>query len=489
MSKLEEMAIPISRSPLSRSLRQRAVSASWWTTAPQPLQIGFRFAQSVIMARFIAPEHFGLMALVGILLNGLVMFSDIGTESAAIRSGNGDDPDFLRTAWTLKILRGTGLWLACAATAIPFAWFYNEPILLLMIPVAGSTMFISGFGTTAVIAFARRIELRTPTLFVMWMMPISFLISIGMAYWLRDAWALAWGGVLTTLTSVILGHLILPGVRHRFCWRPEYVRELFSFGRWVFVSTMFTFIAMQADKLMLAKFVEMRVVGVYGIALVLAHMPITIIGALASSVLFPVFAEQYRDDPVRMAQRALKARRLLMSLGLILSLGVFVIAPSFFRLLYLQEFWDAGWMTRFMLASVWITMLYSTSGHAVLAIGDSRSMALANGCNAIVTVIGCFAGFYLAGVPGFIIGFAAGTVAAESVLTIRLRRAGIDFGGQDLRLTFVGAVAVAAMLATRKVVEVIDPSLPFVAEAVGLLAISLIGWRILPELKHLLRKS
>ena len=489
MSKLDQICHSKSELPVSRPLRQRAVSASWWTIAPQPLQIAFRFAQSVIVARFLAPEHFGLMALVGILLNGLTMFSDIGTEPAAIRSGNGDDPDFLRTAWTLKILRGTGLWLACIAAAVPFAWFYDEPALLLMIPVSGSTMFLSSFGTTAGIAFARRIELRTPTLFGLWMMPISFLIAIGMAYWLRDAWALAWGGVLTTLVSVILGHLFLPGIRHRFCWRPEYVRELFSFGRWIFVSTLFTFIAMQADKLMLAKLVDMRVVGVYGIALVLAQVPMMLVGAIAGSVLFPVFSEQFRDDPVRMAQRALKARRLLMSLGLILCLGVFVIAPDFFRWMYLPKFWDAGWMTRFAIGSVWITMLYSTSGQAVMAIGDSRSMALANGCNAIVTVIGCFAGFYLAGVPGFIIGYAAGTVAAELVLTIRLRQLGIDFGRQDLRLTLVGAFAFAAMLTISMVVDSIYPNLPYVVEAVGLSAIALIVWQILPELKHLLRKN
>jgi len=411
MSQVAEASV--TSGPVNRSLRQRAVSASWWSMAPTPLQMGLRFLQSIIVARFLAPEHFGLMALVGILLNGVAMFSDLGLRPAAIRSENGADPEFLRTTWTLQILRGAALWIISMALAAPFAWFYKEPIFMFLVPVAGSSMLISSFGTTAGITFSRHMELRKPTMLGLWMMPAHFAVTVGLAIWLQDVWALVWSSVLTSVLSVLAGHAFLPGIRHRFAWHREYVRELISFGKWVFVSTIFTFVAMQSDKLILGKLADMDVVGVYGIALVLAHAPLMLIGRLTGSVLFPVFSEQFRENPQQMATQALRARRLLMMIGLILCLGVLIVARHFFRLLYLPEFWDAGWIAEFAIASVWAKFIYSTTTQAALAIGDSRILAVGNGVNAVVTVIGCVGGFWLGGVPGFILGYALGTVAGE----------------------------------------------------------------------------
>ncbi|MFN7841292.1 MAG: oligosaccharide flippase family protein [Pirellula sp.] len=485
-SNLTSLAEPISSPP---SLRQRALSASWWSIAPQPFFIAIRFLQSVIVARFLQPEDFGLMAIVGLLLNGLAMFSDLGTQTAAIRSANGDNPDFLRTTWTLSILRGAILWLLCVAAAIPFAHFYDDPLLNIIIPIAGATMLISSFGTTAGITFARNIDPRIPTLLVIAMGPIGFVINVVFAVWMKSVWALVWSSVLTTLISVVLGHYFLPGIRHRLVLKSIYFSELIHFGKWVFLSTLFTFIGMQADKLLLAKLVDFSTVGVYGIALVLAHVPQMLISPLSQNVLFPVLSAQFRSAPDRFADQALAARRLLLILGLILCLAIFLISPLFFRILYKPEFWDAGWMTRWMIASIWFTVLYTTSGHAALAIGDSRTMAISNGLNALITVAACFAGFYVADVRGFILGYAMGTAAGELVTAIQLQRAGLGFLAQDLKATFVGLLCILAILFAGEFAESLQNQLRYPVQVmVGLLIIGWIVWKSFPDLKNLVSR-
>jgi O-antigen/teichoic acid export membrane protein len=471
------------------SLRQRALSASLWAIAPQPFHIGMRFLQSVIVARFLSPDDFGLMAIVGLLLNGLAMFSDLGTQTAAIRSPHGDDPEFLRTTWTLSILRGAILWLACIAATVPFARLYEEPLMAMIIPVVGANLFISGFGTTAGITLSRKIEPRLPTLLGLWLVGIGFLINVALATWLRSVWSLVWSSVLVNIVSVLLGFWFLPGIRHRLTLQSAYLKELIHFGRWVFFSTLFTFIGMQADKLLLAKLVDFRAVGIYGIALVLAHVPQMLISPLSHGVLFPVFSEKFRTDPARFAEQAFLARGILLNLALILCLGVFLISPYFFWILYKPEFWDAAWMTRFMLASIWFTILYTSSGHAAFAVGDSRTMAIANGINALVTVAACFAGFYVANVPGFILGYAMGTAASELVTTIQLRRVGLLFGSQDLKATTTLLVSTLGILAAGEFGALVHTSFRHPTESmIGLLMIGFIVWKHFPDFKNLVSR-
>ena len=67
-----------------------------------------RLASNLILTRILSPEDFGLMALVTSFLIGLAMFSDMGFGPSIMQSKRGDDPVFLDTIWTLKIIRGFG---------------------------------------------------------------------------------------------------------------------------------------------------------------------------------------------------------------------------------------------------------------------------------------------------------------------------------------------------------------------------------------------
>ena len=89
-----------------RSLRSLALRGSAWTLVGYGGALTLRLASSLVLTRLLFPEAFGVAALVGIFMQGLQMFSDIGVGPNIIRSPRGDDPDFLNTAWTLQVGRG-----------------------------------------------------------------------------------------------------------------------------------------------------------------------------------------------------------------------------------------------------------------------------------------------------------------------------------------------------------------------------------------------
>ena len=89
-----------------KSLKQMATHGSLWTIAGYGTTQVLRFASNLLLARWLFPQAFGLMAIVNGVIQGLAMLSDVGIGQSIIRHHRSDDPEFYNTAWTLQIHTG-----------------------------------------------------------------------------------------------------------------------------------------------------------------------------------------------------------------------------------------------------------------------------------------------------------------------------------------------------------------------------------------------
>ena len=87
--------------PAGRSLFARALRGSAFTAGSYALTQVMRLGSNLILTRLLAPDAFGVMALVSVVLVGMVMFSDVGVSASIAQNKRGDDPDFLNTAFTI----------------------------------------------------------------------------------------------------------------------------------------------------------------------------------------------------------------------------------------------------------------------------------------------------------------------------------------------------------------------------------------------------
>ena len=70
-----------------------------------------RLISNFMLARLLAPEAFGLMAIAFAISSAIEMLSDFGLNTNVVRSERGSDPTFLRTVWLMTIARNTVLTL------------------------------------------------------------------------------------------------------------------------------------------------------------------------------------------------------------------------------------------------------------------------------------------------------------------------------------------------------------------------------------------
>ncbi|MFW6033005.1 MAG: oligosaccharide flippase family protein, partial [Phycisphaeraceae bacterium] len=229
-----------------------------------------RLGGNVVLTRLLVPEAFGLMSLVRGVTDGLKMLSDLGIQPAIVQSERAD-ASFLNTAWTMQIIRGVGLFLLGCVLAWPVSKFYGEPVLLALVPAAAVMLLIDGFVATSLYMVQRQLRLAWLTVLETAAQTVNIGVAIALAAVFHTVWALVVGGLVGMGMRLALSHLWLPGIRNRFHWEPEAARKLYHFGKWIFGSTMLTFAAMYADRIILGKLLGMSLLGVYSIAFYLSR--------------------------------------------------------------------------------------------------------------------------------------------------------------------------------------------------------------------------
>jgi O-antigen/teichoic acid export membrane protein len=417
------------------SLRKQAIRGSVWTLAGYGASQILRFGSNLILARLLVPEYFGLMSLVNVFIIGLHLFSDIGLGPSIIQNKRGDDPDFLNTVWTMQIIRSVFLWLGSVLIAWPISKFYNEPKLLLLIPVVGLSTLISGFGSTAPFTLNRHIALGKLAIFEFGGQLISVIVMIVWAWFNPTVWALVMGSLVSDLIKTVWSHWLMPGHRNRFAWNREATKNIVSFGRWIFLSTALTFLASQADRLILGKLLSFKLLGVYGIAFALADIPRSVILALSGKVIFPAMSKLANLPREAFRAKILKNRlpiliALAAGLSVLISFGDLLIVK-----LYKPDYHDAAWMLPIIALGIWHTTLYSTMSPSLLTIGKSVYNAQGYLLTFLTISIGLPLAFSQMGLVGAMLVVAFNDLPLYGATMYGLWREGLNCLGQDLQAT------------------------------------------------------
>ena len=362
-----------------------------------------RLASNLLLTRLLFPEAFGLMALVQALVQGLKLLSDTGVVPSIVRSDRGDDPDFLNTAWTVQICRGMLLWALASALAWPLSEFYNEPLLAQILPVTGLSVLVSGFTTTKVATARRHLALGGLTIINLITQAVGILAMVILAWLLQSVWALAIGGLIGTVATVLAQHAFLPGIRNRLLWNKSAFDEIFRFGKFIFLSTGLSFVMNHGDKLVLGKYLSMAEFGIYNIGYLLASMPFQVSKALNNSVIFPLYRHRPIAESAGNRRHVFRARRLVIAGALTMVGGLGLVGVPLIELLYDPRYAQAGGVVVLMCFALVPQIMLDSYVSVFLSAGDSRSQFILVLTGAILQITLLIAAVQWAGTFGVIL--------------------------------------------------------------------------------------
>lgn len=425
------------------SLMGRIMRSSGFTIIGFGAQQAIRFASNLILARLLFPEAFGIMALVTVLLIGLTMLSDLGIQPAIQSSPRGDDPAFLNTAWTLNMIRASGLFVIACALAWPMAWFYGEPLLWRLIPVAALSLLLLALEPTRAETASRHMALGRLTIMEMTAQAISVVAMLTLAWLTGSIWALVAGNLVAAGARAALAWVMLPGHANRLQLDRDCAGELVRFGRWIFFSTVAGFIVLQSDKLILGHYLTLQELGLYNIGFFLAGFPLMLGQLLVQRLMIPI----YRASPPReSAANFAHLRRIRFMLSAFLVAGVAPLALGgmvIVDLLYDARYAQSGAVTMIVSIALLPQMLGLTYDQVALASGDSRGFFALNAARAGMLVV-----LLLVLVPRLGVVGAPTAMAATALLSYPLQlRLARKHGAWDALHDMVMALVALALLA------------------------------------------
>lgn len=480
--KNESASAGTSREPgPGRGLSKHAVKASVWVIGGFAAGQLLRFLANLVLARLLFPGVFGLAALTFIFIQGLQMFTDVGTGPAIVQSARGDDPVFLDTAWTISCGRGVLIWLVACIIAKPMATFYGQPLITQLLPVAALTAALGGFEATALHTAQRHLRADRITMVDLAGQSVGIVANVVLALVYRSLvagddpraiWAIIAGSLLGSVVRLVLSFTIVPGARNRLRMEPVARRLLFGFGRWVFISTLLTFLSGQADRLIFGKLVPLEVLGVYGIAWNLAQLPTAVTYRLGSLVLFPSYSRVAATGEL---SNVYGRARLPLLIGAAAVASAFVACgPPMISILYDRRYVEAGWILQLLALSGWFQTLEATNSAALLSNARLSWMASGSAVKLAGMAVLLPLGMYLGGFPGAVVGLVASDLLKYLVSALGVAGMGLRGFGVDLALTgalaAVGGIGLAAGGAAAAVVH--GAHLPaFAAAAVATCAI------------------
>jgi O-antigen/teichoic acid export membrane protein len=189
----------------------------------------FQAVFTVVLARLLMPEDYGLVAMVFIFLMVGWMLLDGGFSLALVQKKNPTEDDFSSVFW-FNILFGLllyGIFFCCAPS---IAKFYEQPQLIPIIKVGGLNFVIWSLGAFHGTKLDIALNFKKHAIITISAVIISGIFGIGLAYFGYGVWALVFQFLFNNLLKVAFYWLFGERWRPRFVFSIASLKSLFNFG-------------------------------------------------------------------------------------------------------------------------------------------------------------------------------------------------------------------------------------------------------------------
>ena len=287
-----------------------------------------------VLARFLAPEEFGLMAIVMVVVGFSQAFADMGISNAIIHRLDITHVQLSSLYW-LNIVSGVVLAGVLVGLSPVIATFFEQPDLQVITMVVASVFILTAIGQQFRILCQKELQFATIALVTVFAQLVATGAAIYLAWQGHGVWALVYSMLIAAaLTS--FAFLVIGVHRHH---KPSWVyqhRELagfYSFGLYQMGERSINCISANIDKILIGKMVGMSAVGFYNMAWQLIIFPLSRINPIVNTVAFPAYAK-LQLEPERRERYYTASVKLLSLITIPLLVFLFFFAAEIVLLVF-----------------------------------------------------------------------------------------------------------------------------------------------------------
>lgn len=352
----------------NRITKKSVISGFFWRFAERCGAQGVNLLVSIVLARILEPEDYGLIALVTVFITVLNVFVDSGFGNALIQKKDADNIDF-SSVFIFNIVACLALYMLMFAAAPFISSFYGISTLTPIIRVLSLTIVISGVKNVQQAYVSRNLLFKKFFFSTLIGTLVASVIGIWMAYSGYGIWALvAQQLVNITIDTVILWFTVK--------WRPDCVfsftrlKVLFSYGWKLLISSLLETISNELRSLLIGKVYTSSDLAFYNQGQKFPSVIVTNINVSIDSVVFPTMSA-VQKDVVRLKLMVRRAMMISTYIMAPLMLGIAVSAESIVKLVLTEKWLPCVFYLRIFCITFMFYPLHTSNLNAIKALGRS----------------------------------------------------------------------------------------------------------------------
>ena len=273
--------------------KKTAVVNSVWKLLESFMSKGISMLVQIVLARLIAPEAYGIIALTTVFINLTDILIQAGFATALIRKDQATEEDY-STVLIFSIFSSILLYIIIFFTAPFIAEFYDTPQLVSVLRVISLTLFCQAFASVRTAAISRAMRFRTLCVCTLISTVLSSVIGIIMAVYGFEVWALVYQQLSYQL---ILTILLMFAVRIKFKFKisKQSTKDLVPPSLKILSSSLLSFVGDSFYSIAIGKVYSMEELGYYDKGSLFPRNFALYTFSAVSNVFLPVFASYQKD--------------------------------------------------------------------------------------------------------------------------------------------------------------------------------------------------
>lgn len=334
---------------MADNLNSKIIGATKWSAAAEVAAKLISPITSMVLARLLTPEAFGVVATLTMIISFAEIFTDAGFQRYIIQHEFVDDDDKFKSTtvafWT-NLVMSFLIWGIISIFCEPLATLVGNPGLGYVISIACVSIPIAAFSSVQMALYKRSFDFKTLFYVRIVGILIPLVITIPLAFILRNFWALVIGTIATNLSNAVI-------LTWKSKWRPnlyysfQRLKEMLSFCIWTIIDAVLVWATGYIDIFFIGIMLSDYYLGLYKTSMATVGQITSIITAVILPVMMPALS-RVQNDYAEMREMLLKFQKYTSIILLPLGVGILL-----FRNLVTQILLGSQWMEAAPFIGLW----------------------------------------------------------------------------------------------------------------------------------------
>jgi lipopolysaccharide exporter len=365
-------------------LTKRTVRGGLWVLLARGVKWALQLGRTVVLARILFPNDFGLFGIAFLSLNLLDTFSRTGLWTALIQKDEAVE-SYLDTAWTIEIIRAAAIATGLFFASTGIARFFGLPEAAPLVKAAGLVIILQSLSNIAVVLYEK--ELAYDKYFTLEAARTlsEFIVALAAVFVLRNVWALMLGRIAGEAAYCAASYLIQP-YRPGISLDLKKAGPLFTYGKWIMFSSILVFCITRGDDLFVGKVLGGVILGLYQMAYSFSALISTEMAFPVLKATFPAYSKiQYDLKQIKHAY--VKVLQVISFLAFLMAFILLVLADNIVLTLLGQKWAPTAVLLRILVIPACLKAFQRTLVQLAKALGCPEVQVKVNTVQLIILAL------------------------------------------------------------------------------------------------------